>query len=73
MPTQFNFPDVLRWLKKIGALLSFHVVPLFESGTLLLCVLRNIDDNERAQVVFAAKSDPPEGYSVTGEKTAPKA
>ena len=55
-PMQFNFPDVLAWLKKIGTLLSFHMIPLFEEGTLVLVVLRNADDNERVQVAFAAKN-----------------
>jgi hypothetical protein len=72
MPTQFNFPDISGWLKKIGALLSFHVVPLFEPGTLLLVVLRNRDDHERTQVVFAAASAPPEGYDLAGAKSSPK-
>jgi hypothetical protein len=72
MPTQFNFPDVSGWLTKIGALLSFHVVPLFEPGTLLLCILRNRDDNEAVQVAFAAANPPPEGYDASGAITESK-
>jgi hypothetical protein len=59
-PTQFNFPDVLARLKLIGMLLSHHIIPLFEPGTLLLTILRNSDDHERVQVVFAAQR-PTEG------------
>jgi hypothetical protein len=57
-PTQFNFPDVLSWLQKIGKLLSFHMIPLFETGTLILVVLRNTRDHERVQVSFASAPFP---------------
>jgi hypothetical protein len=58
MPRQFNFPDVLQWIQKVGKLLSLHTIPLFEAGTLILVVLKNVDDNQRVQVSFAAAGTP---------------
>jgi hypothetical protein len=57
-PIQFNFPDVLGWLQKIGKLLSLHMIPLFQEGTLILVVLRNMQDNQRVQIAFASKPFP---------------
>ena len=58
MPRQFNFPDVLQWIQKVGKLLSLHTIPLFEAGTLILVVLKNADDNQRVQVSFASAGAP---------------
>jgi hypothetical protein len=69
-PTQFNFPDVLEWLKKIGKLLSTHMIPLFEEGTLVLVVLRNLQDDERVQVAFASKPFPEDEQIPNAKKIA---
>jgi hypothetical protein len=53
-PTQFNFPDVLKPAQQIGKLLTAHRISLFQEGTVLLAVLRNMEDNERVQVAFAS-------------------
>lgn len=52
-PIQVNFPEIITWHNKIEVLLRVHLMPLFESNTLFICILRNIDDAERVQVVLA--------------------
>ena len=45
-------PEIVRWAQKLNALLSHHVIAI-SGETLIICVLRNADDNHNVQVAVA--------------------
>jgi len=46
------------------------MIPLFEEGTLVLVVLRNLQDDERVQVAFASKPFPEDEQIPNAKKIA---
>jgi hypothetical protein len=50
-----NMPDIVRWAQKINGLLSAHVITI-SAQKLLLCSLRNKDDDDKVQVATAEAS-----------------
>jgi hypothetical protein len=53
-----NLPEIVGWAQKINDLLSVHTIAISEE-TLIICVLRNADDNFKVQVATAEKGDGP--------------
>lgn len=49
-----NLPEIVKWAQRINDLLSSHVIAI-NSDRVILCILRNVDDNMRVQVVTAEK------------------
>jgi hypothetical protein len=47
-----NIPEIIKWAQKINDLLSLHVIAV-SADHVILCMLRNADDNNRVQVVTA--------------------
>jgi len=44
-----NIPEIISWAQKINDLLSVHTIPISEKEA-IICVLRNMEDNNRVQV-----------------------
>lgn len=44
-----NIPEIISWAQKINDLLSVHTIPINEKEA-IICVLRNMEDNNRVQV-----------------------
>jgi hypothetical protein len=53
-----NVPEIIRWAQKINDLLSVHIISINEEHV-MLCILRNADDNNKVQVATAEKADYP--------------
>jgi hypothetical protein len=62
-----NFPDITAIAQKIHDLLAVHLVVMMGGATVFVCVLRNKDDNMRAQISIAERGQ------LTLPKTAPSA
>jgi hypothetical protein len=57
--TKVNIPEIIAWAQKINDLLSTHTIPISEKEA-IICVLRNMDNNNKVQVATAeALSAPP--------------
>jgi hypothetical protein len=55
---QTNFPDIVSWGRRINTLLNHHGILLFDQKTIMICMLRNRDDNMRVQVAIAETKEP---------------
>jgi hypothetical protein len=53
-----NLPEIIQWAQKINNLLTYHVIAINEDE-LLLCMLRNADDNFKVQVATLEAGTPP--------------
>jgi hypothetical protein len=49
------FGDIISATKKIAVLLNQHAMLLVDGNTLIICTMRNSNDNGKAQVVFAER------------------
>lgn len=49
-----HMPEIISWAQKINDLLSTHIIAI-NADKVILCTLRNIDDNNRVQVALAEK------------------
>jgi hypothetical protein len=56
---QINLPEIVSWAQRINDLLSIHTIAI-SSDRLIICVLRNIDNNNKVQVVTALKGEAPQ-------------
>jgi hypothetical protein len=52
-----NIPEIIGWAQKLNDLLSHHIIAVSDSH-LIICVLRNADDNNRVQVATAEAPGP---------------
>jgi hypothetical protein len=57
-PVRTNFPDLLAFGQKIWNLLGHHVISRL-SGSPLICVLKNLDNNNRVEVSLLRPGPPP--------------
>jgi hypothetical protein len=55
---EINLPEIVGWAQKINDLLSVHTIAI-SADLLILCVLRNADNNNKVQVAIAAKDSLP--------------
>jgi hypothetical protein len=53
-----NMPEIVRWAQKINDLLSLHVISI-DAKNVMLCMLRNADENNKVQVATAVASEMP--------------
>jgi hypothetical protein len=51
--TDVNFAEIARWTNKIIALLNTHQIVSSDNQKRWMCTLKNRDDSDRVQVVFA--------------------
>jgi len=51
-----NLPEIIGWAQKLNDLLSNHIIAISEKH-IILCMLRNADNNNRVQVATAEKSE----------------
>ena len=49
-----NIPEIIAHAQKLNDLLSHHIIAVNESH-ILICMLRNADDNNKVQVATAEK------------------
>lgn len=54
-----NIPEIIQWAQKINDLLSFHAIAINENEV-MICMLRNADNDHKVQVATAETSTPPE-------------
>lgn len=54
---EINLPEIVGWAQKINDLLSVHTIAISEDH-LIICILRNVDDNNKVQVATAKKPSP---------------
>jgi hypothetical protein len=52
-----NVSEIVSWAQKINDLLSIHTITI-DKDSLISCVLRNIDDNNKVQVVTLSPQPP---------------
>ena len=50
--------DIIEWGQKIQNLLAYHGFLLFNKDTIMLCMLRSADDNNRVQIGFGERITP---------------
>ena len=50
-----NLPEIVGWAQKVNDLLSVHSIAISDD-LILVCILRNVDDNNRVQVATANKA-----------------
>lgn len=48
---RIDVPEIIGWAQKIDDLLSVHTIAI-DKDTLISCVLRNVDDNNKVQVAI---------------------
>ncbi len=57
-PAKSSSSDVVTWHRRIETLLNQHAIQLFDKKLIMICTLRNADDNNRVQVALTS-TDPP--------------
>lgn len=51
---QTNFPEIIKWAQRINDLLNHHFIAISEHK-LIVCMLRNAENNNKSQVVSAER------------------
>ncbi|MGO8842391.1 MAG: hypothetical protein ACLQF1_15050 [Methyloceanibacter sp.] len=56
LDTRIDAPEIIKWAQRLNDLLSCHAIAVDEK-TLILCILRNVDDENKVQVVTALANE----------------